>query len=80
MLPQPFMIFNAMQNALQVIGFKDGQRIDIKSVLAGILQLGNVKFMNAGGAQVVDMEGKGHSHVTVDDVIAASCFTFVSMS
>ena len=47
-----------LQKALQVIGFKEGQRADMKNVLAGILQLGNVAFMNAGGAQVVDMDGK----------------------
>ena len=41
-----------------MIGFKEGQQADIKNVLAGILQLGNVAFMNAGGAQVVDMDGK----------------------
>jgi len=46
------------QQALQTIGFKDGQRQDIRSVLAGILQLGNVTFANAGGAQVVEMDGK----------------------
>ena len=47
-----------MQNALKVIGFKDGQQDDLRSILAGILHLGNVSFVNAGGAQVVDIYGK----------------------
>nr|CAB3264150.1 unconventional myosin-X [Phallusia mammillata] len=46
------------EQSLVTIGFKDGQREDMKSVLAGILQLGNVAFANAGGAQVVEMDGK----------------------
>lgn len=50
--------FNSLQNALKVIGFKDGQMDDLRSILAGILHLGNVSFVNAGGAQVVDIYGK----------------------
>nr|XP_018666876.1 unconventional myosin-X isoform X2 [Ciona intestinalis] len=46
----------ALEQALNVIGFKDGQKQDMMSVLSGILHLGNVSFMNAGGAQVVDTD------------------------
>lgn len=50
--------WQALDKAFDVIGFKDGQREDVLSVLAGILHLGNVQFTNAGGAQVVDFDGK----------------------
>uniref|UniRef100_H2ZET4 Unconventional myosin-X n=1 Tax=Ciona savignyi TaxID=51511 RepID=H2ZET4_CIOSA len=48
--------WNMLEQALQVIGFKEGQKQDMMSVLSGILQLGNVAFVNAGGAQVVDTD------------------------
>ncbi|XP_039255307.2 unconventional myosin-X-like [Styela clava] len=48
--------WESLVNALKVIGFKQGQCIDMQNVLAGILNLGNVKFMNAGGAQVTDLD------------------------
>ncbi|XP_076810963.1 unconventional myosin-X-like isoform X2 [Clavelina lepadiformis] len=48
--------WEAFEKALAVIGFKEGQRMDMRLVLAGILQLGNVAFANAGGAQVVDTD------------------------
>lgn len=52
------MTYLYKQKSLEVIGFKKGQRDDLLSVLAGVLHLGNVKFTNAGGAQVVDVDGK----------------------
>lgn len=60
-----------IQTALKVIGFKDGQCEDMQSVLAGILHLGNVEFMNAGGAQVANPDGiKDIHHITLDNLNA----------
>jgi len=48
--------WDELDNALEVLGFKEGQREDFLSVLSGILYLGNVEFVNAGGAQVVQID------------------------
>ena len=50
-------LLTVIQSALKVIGFKDGQQEDLRNILAGVLHLGNVSFVNAGGAQVVDIYG-----------------------
>lgn len=42
-----------MVEAFGVMGFSDQQQSDVYGVVAGILHLGNISFIQAGGAQVL---------------------------
>ncbi|EDO44785.1 predicted protein [Nematostella vectensis] len=46
--------FNRVLAALKVMDFQEDEINDLLQVIAGILQLGNVAFLAAGGAQVAD--------------------------
>ncbi|KAJ7382056.1 Unconventional myosin-X [Desmophyllum pertusum] len=46
--------FNNVMNAMKVMCFTDEDIADVFQVIAGVLQLGNVNFMAAGGAQVAE--------------------------
>ncbi|XP_042302396.1 unconventional myosin-X-like isoform X1 [Sceloporus undulatus] len=45
-------MFSKVMTALEVIGFSSEEIRDIFKLLSGILQLGNIDFMTAGGAQI----------------------------
>lgn len=45
------------QNAMKVMCFTEEEIADVLQVIAGVLQLGNVNFMAAGGAQVAEKSG-----------------------
>ncbi|XP_069083315.1 unconventional myosin-X-like [Pleurodeles waltl] len=45
-------LFNKVMTALKVMGFSEEETRDIFKLLSSILQLGNIQFMTAGGAQV----------------------------
>ena len=45
------------QNAMKVMCFTEEEIADVLQVIAGVLQLGNVHFMAAGGAQVAEKSG-----------------------
>lgn len=51
------------QTALEVMGFGSEEIRDIFKLLSGILQLGNIEFMTAGGAQITTKTGKRHPSV-----------------
>ncbi|KAK2564848.1 Unconventional myosin-X [Acropora cervicornis] len=46
--------FNNVLNAMKVMSVADEEISDVLHVLSGVLQLGNVNFMSAGGAQVTE--------------------------
>ena len=46
------------QQAMKVMSFTEDDISDVLQVISGILQLGNVTFLAAGGAQVSDKNGK----------------------
>ena len=43
---------------MKVMCFTEEEIADVLQVIAGVLQLGNVNFMAAGGAQVAEKSGK----------------------
>ncbi|XP_044294397.1 unconventional myosin-X-like [Varanus komodoensis] len=45
-------MFSKVMTALEVMGFSSEEIRDIFKLLSGILQLGNIEFMTAGGAQI----------------------------
>ena len=50
-------LFFVPQEAMKVMSFKEDEISDVLQVVSGILQLGNVTFLAAGGAQVSDKNG-----------------------
>ena len=50
--------FHSLQKALADIGFSDAQKLEVFSIIAGILHLGNVQFEASeathGGCAIVD--------------------------
>ena len=52
-------VFNhSYQNAMTVMSFTEEEITDVFQIIAGVLQLGNVNFMAAGGAQIAEKSGK----------------------
>ncbi len=47
-----------LQEALKVMDFTDEETRDMFKLLSGVLQLGNVEFMTAGGAQITTQQGE----------------------
>ena len=43
---------------MKVMCFTEEEIADVLQVIAGVLQLGNVNFMDAGGAQVAEKSGR----------------------
>lgn len=57
----PVALF-CLQEALKVMEFTEEEIRDMFKLLSGVLQLGNVEFMTAGGAQITTKQGeKWHS-------------------
>ncbi len=47
-----------LQEALKVMEFTEEEIRDMFKLLSGVLQLGNVEFMTAGGAQITTQQGE----------------------
>uniref|UniRef100_A0A671TP67 Myosin X, like 1 n=1 Tax=Sparus aurata TaxID=8175 RepID=A0A671TP67_SPAAU len=45
-------LFNSVMEALKVLEFTEDEIRDMFKLLSGVLQLGNIEFMTAGGAQI----------------------------
>uniref|UniRef100_A0A9J8BUS8 Myosin X, like 1 n=1 Tax=Cyprinus carpio carpio TaxID=630221 RepID=A0A9J8BUS8_CYPCA len=50
--------FDDVMEALKVMEFTDEEIRDMFKLLSGVLQLGNVEFMTAGGAQITTQQGE----------------------
>lgn len=61
----PFYFFLPFQEALKVMEFTEEEIRDMFKLLSGVLQLGNVEFMTAGGAQITTKQGE-------------TCYSFLS--
>lgn len=48
----------SLQEALKVMEFSEEEIRDMFKLLSGVLQLGNVEFMTAGGAQITTKQGE----------------------
>lgn len=46
------------QEALKVLEFSEEEIRDMFKLLSGVLQLGNIEFMTAGGAQITTKQGQ----------------------
>lgn len=52
-----------MQEALKVLEFTEEEIRDMFKLLSGVLQLGNIEFMTAGGAQITTKQGWSKARV-----------------
>lgn len=48
----------SVQEALKVLEFTEEEIRDMFKLLSGVLQLGNIEFMTAGGAQITTKQGQ----------------------
>ena len=53
----PKLVLIFFQNAMKVMCLTDEEISDVLQVISGVLQLGNVHFMAAGGAQIAEKSG-----------------------
>uniref|UniRef100_A0A672HW69 Myosin X, like 1 n=1 Tax=Salarias fasciatus TaxID=181472 RepID=A0A672HW69_SALFA len=51
-------LFNSVMEALKVLQFTEEEIRDMFKLLSGVLQLGNIEFMTAGGAQITTKQGQ----------------------
>ncbi|MGH0136258.1 UNVERIFIED_CONTAM: hypothetical protein FKN15_064510 [Acipenser sinensis] len=51
-------LFNSVMAALKVMEFSEEEIRDVFKLLSGVLQMGNIEFMMAGGAQITTKAGK----------------------
>lgn len=45
-----------------MLEFTEEESRDMFKLLSGVLQLGNIEFMTAGGAQITTKQGQGTAH------------------
>lgn len=58
-----------LQAALKVMEFTEEEIRDVFKLLSAVLQMGNIEFMTAGGAQITSKGGKRRNR----EFFAASC-------
>uniref|UniRef100_A0A8C4ZXA0 Myosin X, like 1 n=1 Tax=Gadus morhua TaxID=8049 RepID=A0A8C4ZXA0_GADMO len=51
-------LFDSVMEALKVMGFSEEEIRDVFRLLSAVLQMGNIEFMTAGGAQVTSKGGE----------------------
>lgn len=52
-----------LQEALKVMEFTEEEIRDVFKLLSAVLQMGNIEFMTAGGAQITSKGGKRRNSV-----------------
>lgn len=52
-----------LQDALKVMEFTEEEIRDVFKLLSAVLQMGNIEFMTAGGAQITSKGGKKRNSV-----------------
>ncbi len=57
-------LLTSVQEALKVLEFTEEEIRDMFKLLSGVLQLGNIEFMTAGGAQITTKQGLFTCEVT----------------
>lgn len=62
MLTISFPVLVFAQEALKVLEFTEEEIRDMFKLLSGVLQLGNIEFMTAGGAQITTKQGQRNAH------------------
>uniref|UniRef100_A0A8P4K619 Myosin-X n=1 Tax=Dicentrarchus labrax TaxID=13489 RepID=A0A8P4K619_DICLA len=76
-------LFNSVMEALKVLEFTEEEIRDMFKLLSGVLQLGNIEFMTAGGAQITTKQGEPITCKAVDsrDSVAmalySQCFSWI---
>lgn len=54
----PNFVRVVLQEALKVMEFNEEEIRDVFKLLSAVLQMGNIEFMTAGGAQITSKGGK----------------------
>ncbi|CAL8273724.1 unnamed protein product [Merluccius merluccius] len=63
-------LFNSVMEALKVLEFTEEESRDMFKLLSGVLQLGNIEFMTAGGAQITTKQVVSNA----SDLLGLDCF------
>ncbi|XP_028291759.1 unconventional myosin-X isoform X2 [Gouania willdenowi] len=63
-------LFNSVMEALKVMEFTEEEIRDVFKLLSAVLQMGNVEFMTAGGAQITSKGVVGN----VSELLGLDCF------
>ncbi|XP_061091001.1 unconventional myosin-X [Conger conger] len=63
-------LFDSVMEALKVMEFKDEEIRDVFKLLSAVLQMGNIEFMTAGGAQITTKAVVS----IVSDLLGLDCF------
>ncbi|XP_045081438.1 unconventional myosin-X isoform X1 [Coregonus clupeaformis] len=63
-------LFNSVMEALKVMEFSEEETRDMFKLLSGVLQLGNIQFMTAGGAQITTKQVLSN----VSELLGLDCF------
>uniref|UniRef100_A0AAZ3PVD3 Myosin X, like 1 n=1 Tax=Oncorhynchus tshawytscha TaxID=74940 RepID=A0AAZ3PVD3_ONCTS len=63
-------LFNSVMEALKVMEFTEEETRDVFKLLSGVLQLGNIQFMTAGGAQITTKQVLSN----VSELLGLDCF------
>uniref|UniRef100_A0A8C4X6Z7 Unconventional myosin-X-like n=1 Tax=Erpetoichthys calabaricus TaxID=27687 RepID=A0A8C4X6Z7_ERPCA len=71
-------LFNSVMVALKVMEFNEEEIRDVLKLLSGILQIGNIEFMTAGGAQITTKAGN-HELLGLDSFQLSEVLTQRSM-
>ena len=56
---------SVLQEALKVMEFSEEEIRDVFKLLSAVLQMGNIEFMTAGGAQITSKGGKRRNYNSV---------------
>uniref|UniRef100_A0AAZ3RGN9 Myosin X, like 1 n=1 Tax=Oncorhynchus tshawytscha TaxID=74940 RepID=A0AAZ3RGN9_ONCTS len=72
-------LFNSVMEALKVMEFTEEETRDVFKLLSGVLQLGNIQFMTAGGAQITTKQGMCavDSRDSVSMALYSQCFSWI---
>ncbi|XP_059908614.1 unconventional myosin-X [Gadus macrocephalus] len=63
-------LYNSVMEALKVLEFTEEESRDMFQLLSGVLQLGNIEFMTAGGAQITTKQVVSNA----SDLLGLDCF------
>lgn len=58
-----FCLIFLLQEALKVMEFTEEETRDVFKLLSGVLQMGNIEFMTAGGAQITSKGGRRRNSI-----------------
>uniref|UniRef100_A0A3Q2P4T4 Unconventional myosin-X n=1 Tax=Fundulus heteroclitus TaxID=8078 RepID=A0A3Q2P4T4_FUNHE len=72
-------LFNSVMEALKVMEFSEEEIRDVFKLLSAVLQMGNIEFMTAGGAQITSNGGRESELLGLDSFQLSEVLTQRSM-